>query len=119
LSATQIDDTQINDRLTDGLHAPNGLHSYFFSRAVAHLYLDGAVRALFVELKHIDKIGFAIQSAACDRDLLACAEIILEGRLRSLAPRVIARANPPVVNQCCHAGREHGLTIMQRELVRS
>ena len=42
--------TQIEDRLTHGLHTPNGLHSYFLSHTVLHFYLDGAVRALLVEL---------------------------------------------------------------------
>src|SRR5271156_1019569 len=113
---------QIYDRLTDGLHTPNSLHSYFSSRTVLQFYLDGTVRTLFVELKHINKIGFAIQSTAGDRDLLAGAETIFEGRLRGLVPRIIARAKPLVVNLRCHPGPEHGLPLMpsrQRQLVRS
>src|SRR5208283_2575066 len=110
---------QIEDRLTNGLHTPNRLHRYFLPRAVFHLYLDGTVRALFVELEHVNKIGFAVQSAASDRHLSAGAEIIVECRLRSLVPRVIARAKPLVVNLCCHTGPEHGLAAMHRQLVRS
>src|ERR1022692_205979 len=118
-SVGRLTATQIEDRLTHGLHTPNGLHSYFLSRAVLHLYLDSAVRALFVELEHVNKIGFAVESAASDCDLSAGAEIIFEGRLRSLVPRVIVRAKPLVVNLCCHTGPEHGLAVMQRQLVRS
>src|SRR5580693_6304254 len=83
---------QIDNWLTDGLHTANGLHSRFSARAVVHFYLDGAIRALFVELKHINKIGFVVQSAASDRHLLTGAEIIFEGGLRNLMPRVIVRA---------------------------
>ncbi len=42
--------TQIEDRLTHGLDTAYGLHSHFLSRSVLHLYLDGSVSALFVEL---------------------------------------------------------------------
>src|SRR5580698_10151730 len=118
LIATQIADAQIttvqiNDRLADCLHSPDGLHRYFFSRAVMHLYQDGAVGALFVELYYIDKIRFAFEPAASDCHLSTGAEIIFEAGLRSLVARVIARAKPLVINLCSHTGPEHGLTGVQ------
>ena len=110
---------QIENRLTDRLHAPNGLHGYIVPRVVPHLYLDGPVGTLVIKLQDVNQLGFAVQPAASDRHLAAGAELIIECRLRSVAPRVIARSQPLVVNLCSYTGFEHGRAATRRQLIRS
>src|SRR5580704_12339032 len=71
---------EVEDRLTDRVHTPDGLHGYLFPRGVSHLYLNGPVGTLVIKLEYVNQLGFAVQFGTSDRHLAAGAELIFECR---------------------------------------
>src|SRR5450756_2278022 len=101
--------TQIEYWLSDCLQASDGLHRHLLTSRVPHSHLDSGVGTLVIKLHDINQICFAFESRASNGYRPARAEFIGECRFGSLVTRILARAQPLVIDLCCHPAGEDGL----------
>ena len=68
-----------DDRLSNRLHAANGLDRHGFPGVVLHFDLHGGIGALIVKLDGVDQVGLRLEPGAGDTDLTAGAQRVVNG----------------------------------------
>src|SRR5277367_5326637 len=111
--------TQIEQGLSNCFDAAESLHRQLLSCRISYRHSNCPVVILVVKLDGIDEVCFSLESRVGDGQGPARPEFIGKSRLGNMVARIIAGAQPLVIDLSCHAAGENRWAALRRDLIRS